>query len=68
MYIHKEGTNDCRYLSPDEPWSETGVSMPAGEMVFYVIYKMKFYGTKTFDSPYSKSYQPVFGNHFYELA
>ena len=48
MYVDTTGNDGWRYLNPNGSWAETGVSMPAGETAFYLAYKMKFYGSKTF--------------------
>jgi len=42
MYIGRY--NYWSYLRPNGPWSETGVSMPAGEMAFFLAYNLRFYG------------------------
>ena len=47
MYIDRHyGTNDWRYLKPTGSNAESGLPMYAGEAVFYVNYRMRFYGSK----------------------
>lgn len=41
MYV--DNGDGWRYLDPNGTWAETGVSMPAGEIAFYLAYHMNFY-------------------------
>jgi hypothetical protein len=42
MYVERNGT--WKHINPNDPWAETGISMPAGEIAFYIAYHMMFYG------------------------
>ena len=47
MYVQtrdKDWNYSWRYLDPNGSWAKTGISMPTGEMAFYVAYRQKFYG------------------------
>ena len=65
MYIDTTGKDGWRYLKPNGSWAETGISMPAGEIAFYLAYKMKFYGGKSFYDSFLKKYTCPYGNEFY---
>ena len=46
MYVERNlFASDWRYLDPDGSWAETGITMPAGEMAFYLAYNLRFYGS-----------------------
>lgn len=66
MYIDTTGRDGWSFLSPTGSWAETGISMPAGEIAFYLAYKMKFYGSKQYYDSYLGKYTTVFGDDFYE--
>ncbi|MEZ7590030.1 hypothetical protein [Veillonella atypica] len=52
MYVERQlNSNDWRYLKPRDSWANIGISMPAGEMAFYLAYNMKFYGSRSYLSP-----------------
>ena len=66
MYIDRNyGTNNWRYLKPTGSNAESGLSMYAGEAVFYVNYRMKFYGSQTWYDSFLKRNIEVFSNQFY---
>ena len=65
MYIDTTGKDGWRYLNPNGSWAETGVSMPAGEIAFYLAYKMRFYGSKSFYNSFLKKYISPYGDEFY---
>lgn len=49
MYVPMEDPNsdlDWRYLKPRGSYAETGISMPAGEIAFYLAYNLRFYGER----------------------
>lgn len=66
MYWDKGGNSNWVYLDPQGYWAATGIVMPAGEMAFYLAYRMRFYGNIMFYSSYSHKYYPCYGDHFYE--
>lgn len=66
MYYDRDGNSNWVYLNPNGDWAHTGIVMPAGEMAFYVTYRMKFYGSLTSYSSYYKKYIPRYGDQFYE--
>jgi hypothetical protein len=66
MYIDTTGRDGWRFLSQTGSWAETGIYMPAGEIAFYLAYKMKFYGSKQYYDSYLGKYTTVFGDEFYE--
>ena len=41
MFIDRNGS--WRHLNPNGSWAETGITMPAGEIAFYLAYHMRFY-------------------------
>ena len=49
MFIDRDLNNNWRHLRPNEPWSDTGIVRPAGEMAFYLAYNLKFHGNFTSD-------------------
>ena len=65
MYVAKEGADDWRLLPPQGSWAETGISMPAGEIAFYLAYHMKFYGSKPFYNSFLKRSTTVYNDDFY---
>lgn len=68
MYLDTTGHDGWRYLKPLGCWAETGISMPAGEMAFYLAYNMKFYGAYRWRSGDSGNYIDVYTNDFYARA
>lgn len=52
-------------LPPTGSWAETGIAMPAGEIAFYLAYRMRFYGSKQFYNAFLKRDVDVFGDDFY---
>lgn len=48
MYVpaEKDSDYDWRLLKPRGSYAETGISMPAGEIAFYLAYKLRFYGER----------------------
>lgn len=47
MYVERDlNSNDWRYLKTEAIWAETGITLPAGEMAFYLAYGLKFYGSR----------------------
>lgn len=54
MYVDRKGT--WKHLNPNGIWADTGISMPAGEIAFYLAYHMKFYG----------QFYDRYHNNFYE--
>ena len=65
MYVAKEGADDWRLLPPQGSWAETGISMPAGEIAFYLAYHTKFYGSKPFYNSFLKRSTTVYNDDFY---
>ena len=65
MYVDTTGNDGWRYLNPNGSWAETGVSMPAGETAFYLAYKMKFYGSKTFYNSFLRKSICPYDDSFY---
>lgn len=66
MYWDKGGNSNWVYLDPQGDWAHTGIVMPAGEMAFYLAYRMKFYGSLLFYNSYDKKYFPRYSDRFYE--
>lgn len=68
MYVDRTGTDEWKYLLPHGSWAETGIFQPAGETAFYLAYKMKFYGSKSFYDTFLKKSHPVYlySDSFYE--
>lgn len=66
MYQDSYGKLD--YLDPCGSWAASGIRMPAGEMAFYLAYKLKFYGDMKKYSKYTNSYYGPFSDDFYKLA
>lgn len=59
MYVERNlNASDWSYLRPNGSWAETGITMPTGEMAFYITYSMKFYGSMSYFTPnfYAKAY------------
>ena len=59
MYVERNlNASDWRYLRPNGSWAETGVTMPTGEMAFYLAYNLKFYGSMSYFNPnfYAKAF------------
>ena len=67
MYIDRNGNSSWVYLKPLGSWAESGVSMPAGEMAFYLAYGLKFYGSQKWYDSYLKGYYSAFEPSFYEI-
>lgn len=65
MYSGRSDDSYWRYLKPQGSWAETGITMPAGEMAFYLAYRMKFYGSIRYYSEYSNKYYSVYDDDFY---
>lgn len=68
MYVDNTGNSNWRYLRPLASRAETSIVMPAGEMAFYLAYKMKFYGAQKWYHRFLEEYVDVFDNNFYRLA
>lgn len=65
MYIDTTGKDGWRFLPPMGSWAETGVSKPAGEIAFYLAYKMKFYGGMSFYDSFLKKNICPYDDSFY---
>ena len=65
MFVDRDGQSNWRYLEPWGCWADTGISMPAGEIAFYLAYKQKFYGVLSRYSQYSQKYYHPFDDSFY---
>ena len=65
MYAGKVGADDWRFIPPTGSWAERGISMPAGEIAFYLAYRMRFYGSKRFYDAVLKRDVDVFSDDFY---
>ena len=68
MYVDRNGDADWRYLDPQGSWAETGIVLPAGEMAFYTVCGLRFYGSKKIYDSYGDSYYSVFTDDFYANA
>lgn len=67
MYIDRNGNSNWIYLKPLGSWAESGISMPAGEMAFYLAYNLKFYGSQKWYDSYLNKYFPAFEPSFYDI-
>ena len=65
MYAWNDAEMDWYYLPPGGSWAETGITMPAGEIAFYLAYHMKFYGSKPFYNAFLKRDVAVYNDEFY---
>mgnify|MGYP000925608130 CR=1 FL=1 len=65
MYVEGNVANDWRLLPPTGSWAETGISMPAGEIAFYLAYHMKFYGSRKFYNRFLNKNVDVYTDDFY---
>ena len=65
MYAWNDAQMDWQYLPPTGSWAETGIAMPAGEIAFYLAYRMKFYGSRPQYNEYLKRDVDVFDGDFY---
>lgn len=61
MYYDTTGSDGWKYLNPHG----YGIRQPAGEIAFYLAYKMRFYGSKPFYDIYQKRTYPVYSDDFY---
>ena len=68
MYVDSTGNDGWVRLKPLGSWAETGVSMPAGEMAFYLAYNMKFYGAYKWREGNHGDYMDVYDDGFYNRA
>ncbi|WP_101913307.1 hypothetical protein [Megasphaera vaginalis (ex Bordigoni et al. 2020)] len=66
MYVDRDGTSNWRYLKPMGSWAETGFSMPAGEMAFYLAYGRRFYGGKLWYNSFLQRNERVYQDSFYQ--
>ena len=66
MYAWSDAEMDWYYLPPGGSWAETGITMPAGEIAFYLAYRMKFYGRRPQYNEYLKRNVSIFEDTFYE--
>ena len=60
MYYDTTGLDGWKYLNPHGRWAECGIRRPAGEIAFYLAYKMRFYGSKPFYDIYEKRTHPTY--------
>ena len=65
MYVGPVENDNWRFIPPTGSWAENGVSMPAGEIAFYLAYHMKFYGSKPFYNAFLKRDVAVYNDEFY---
>ena len=65
MYAWNDAEMDWYYLPPGGSWAETGITMPAGEIAFYLAYHTKFYGSKPFYNSFLKRSTTVYNDDFY---
>ena len=65
MYAWSDAEMDWYYLPPGGSWAETGITMPAGEIAFYLAYHTKFYGSKPFYNSFLKRSTTVYNDDFY---
>ena len=65
MYAWNDAEMDWYYLPPGGSWAETGITMPAGEIAFYLAYRMKFYGSRPQYNEYLRRNVSVFEDVFY---
>ncbi len=65
MYVEGNVASDWRLLPPTGSWAETGISMPAGEIAFYLAYHMKFYGSRKFYNRFLNKNVDVYTDDFY---
>jgi len=65
MYFDTTGHDGWKYLAPHGSWAESGINMPAGEIAFYLAYKMKFYGSKPFYDSFLGKSSYIYRDSFY---
>ena len=63
MYV-KDG-DGWHFLLPTGSWAETGITMPAGEIAFYLAYRMKFYGRRSQYYAYLDRSVAIYEDAFY---
>lgn len=66
MYVdQRTGTSDWRYLNPTGSNAESGLPMYVGEAAFYIDYRRRFYGSRTWYVPELRMNTSVFSDSFY---
>ena len=65
MYAWNDAEMDWYYLPPGGSWAETGITMPAGEIAFYLAYRMKFYGRRSQYYAYLDRSVAIYEDAFY---